>query len=181
MLAPRFRHQLTNPSSYKLLEFPAHFSSLLQFHPHFLLSHPLFSVPLLQLQSPQQNAPSREDLSFQADPGKREILLPHPHPPTQRGFMMSSGRQHHLHIFPTPSQPSAFKLPQGQFFSFPLQIFADHYRLWSHPGCHLAKQNSGRRDRREGQVEGGRVRWEPGEHSAHHDKGTTKPRLGLAN
>lgn len=81
MLEPGFRHQLTNPSSYKLLEFPVHFSSLLQFHSHFLPSHPLFSVPLLQLQSPQQNAPSREDLPFQADPGKREMLLPHPHPP----------------------------------------------------------------------------------------------------
>lgn len=200
MLASGFRHQLTNPSSYRKISrgfqprFPLFAVTSLPFSP--------FPFPLLCLPAPTQTSPAK--CHFHRGPAlpsrpRDERDARSPSPPTQRGFTMYSGRQHHLHIFPPhppspgpspppasspsahPLVPSSRKLPQGQFFSFPLQIFVDHYRLWSHPGCRLSKQNSRRTDRGEGQMDGGRVRWEPGEQSGHNDKGSIKPRLGLAN
>lgn len=158
--------------------------------PFCLLSPPASIHPSLLC---QQGATARWTLSFQADPGIGEMLIPHALS-TQRGFMMYSGRQHHLHIFPTkPSSPcpslplpthplpSPLKLPNEQFFSFSLQIFVDHYRRRSHPGCHLSKQNRRGTATGEGQMDRGRVKREPGEQSGHNDKENIKHRLGLSN
>lgn len=144
MSASGFRH----PSSYRKIsrgfqpKFPLFAVISLWFSP--------FPFPLLCLPAPAQISPAK----IHSHRGAARPSRPRddrdarsPSPPTQRGFMIFSGRQHHLPIFPPhpPSpcpnpapanSPSSRELPQGQFFSFPLQIFVGHYRLWPHPGCH---------------------------------------------
>lgn len=54
--------------------------------------------------------------------------------------------------------PSPLKLPNEQFFSFFLQIFANHYHHCSHSGCHLSKQNRRGTATEERQMDRGRVK-----------------------
>lgn len=91
---------------------------------------------------------------------------------------VSSSPAQELSLCSPPALP--VETPQGTIFLLSLQIFADHYRC-PRPACHLSKQNRRRRATEVGQMDGGRVKWEPGEQSGHNDKENIKHRLGLSN